>query len=138
MIVVDTNVLVYLFVQGPKTDLARRLLKSDPQWMLPPLWRHEFHNVLVTHIQTKRLSLDQAEGIWTKAVDLLADSEREADLPLALRMAVEYGVTGYDAQFLALAHAQEAVCVSEDKALKVKAPTGLVRSLGDYFGSAKA
>jgi len=138
VIVVDTNVLVYMFVQGPKTNLARRLLESDPQWMLPTLWRHEFHNVLVTHVQTKRLSLEQAEGIWKKAVDLLVDSEREVDLALALRMAVEYGVTGYDAQFLALAQAEEAVCISEDKALKVKSPAGSVKNLEDYFGSAKA
>ncbi|MGH7441267.1 MAG: type II toxin-antitoxin system VapC family toxin [bacterium] len=134
MIVVDTNILVYLFVQGPKTGLAKRLLEHDPQWILPTLWRHEFHNVLVTHVQTKRLSQDQAERIWEKVVDLLADSEREADMAAALRMALEYKLTGYDAQFLALAEAQGVFCLSEDKALKVRAPAGRVKSLEDYFG----
>ena len=134
MIVVDTNILVYLFVQGPKTKLAQRLLESDSRWILPVLWRHEFHNVLVTHVQTKRLSLDQAEGIWNRALDLLADSEREADLPLALRLAVDYKVSGYDAQFLALAYTLDAVCLSEDKTLKVRAAMGMVKSMEDYFG----
>lgn len=138
MIVVDTNILVYLFVQGPKTKPALRLLERDSEWILPVLWRHEFHNVMVTHVRTMRLSLDQAEGILDRAIDLLSDSEREADLTLALRMAADYGVTGYDAQFLALANSLNVVCLSEDKALKVKAPEGLVKSLDDYFELGKA
>jgi predicted nucleic acid-binding protein len=134
MIVADASVLVYLFINGPKTALAHRLLKSDPQWLLPPLWRHEFHNVLVTHVRTGRLSLDQACRAWGQAVGLLENSERPVDMEAALKLAVQHKLSGYDAQYLALAYVEGITCVSEDKALKAKAPAGLVRSMEEMLG----
>lgn len=133
MIVVDTNVLVYLFVAGPKTQLARLLLERDPAWLLPPLWRHEFHNVMATHVQTKRLSPSQATLLWQQALDLLGDSERDVDMTQALDIAFGSKISGYDAQFLALADAHGTVCVSEDKALKAKAKEGLVKNLDEML-----
>ena len=50
MIVVDTNVLVYLLVPGEHTEQAERVFRRDPVWAAPLLWRSEFRNVLAVSV----------------------------------------------------------------------------------------
>jgi hypothetical protein len=47
VIVVDANVLVYLFVAGAGSGKAERVLRRDPVWAAPLLWRSEFRNALL-------------------------------------------------------------------------------------------
>ena len=42
MIVVDSNVLAYLYLPGDYTALAEALLEHDHEWAGPVLWRSEF------------------------------------------------------------------------------------------------
>src|SRR5439155_280647 len=44
VIVVDTNLLVYLYVSGQNTAQAETVLVRDPVWVAPLLWRSEFRN----------------------------------------------------------------------------------------------
>ena len=46
MIVVDSNVLAYLYLPGEVTAAAEALLERDPDWQEPVLWRGEFRNIL--------------------------------------------------------------------------------------------
>lgn len=46
MIVVDANVMVYLFIRGPFTADAAATYRRDGSWNVPYLWRSEFRNVL--------------------------------------------------------------------------------------------
>lgn len=46
MIVVDSNVIAYLYLQGEHTAAAERLLLHEPDWAAPALWRSEFRNIL--------------------------------------------------------------------------------------------
>lgn len=41
MIVVDTNVLGYLFLTSEHSPWAERVLAKDPEWATPLLWRSE-------------------------------------------------------------------------------------------------
>ena len=47
MIVVDTNLLVYLYVRGQRSAQADAVYHRDQEWAAPMLWRSEFRNVLV-------------------------------------------------------------------------------------------
>lgn len=63
MIVVDTNIIAYLYLQGEHTVQAEKVLQKDSEWMAPPLWRSEFRNVLAFYLRQENLSLDDARAI---------------------------------------------------------------------------
>jgi predicted aldo/keto reductase-like oxidoreductase len=46
VIVADTNLIVYLLLEGPLSEVAERIFRSDPSWTAPGLWRTEFRNIL--------------------------------------------------------------------------------------------
>ena len=77
MIVVDSNVLVYLYLPTELTPQAEKLLRTDPEWVAPRLWRSEVRNVLGLYIRQKLITLEQAYRIQTSAETLLADREFE-------------------------------------------------------------
>ena len=117
MIVVDTNVVAYFFIEGEKTSAARDLWKQDPEWVLPPLWRHEFLNVLTTFCRAGGLDPEDAQSIWLQADDILAPCEQTVSLPDALSLAIESGISAYDAQFVYLARSMNTRLVTEDRQL---------------------
>ena len=57
MIVVDTNIIAYLYLPTDLTGQAERLLESDPEWAVPVLWRSEFRNVLALYLRKGLISL---------------------------------------------------------------------------------
>ena len=106
MIVVDTSVLMYYMIEGEKTDLARKVKEHDPGWIVPPLWKHEFINVLAviyTQKQKQGKDFSQYRLIWDNAFELFSESEISVDMSHALDLAVGNKVSAYDAQFVALA-----------------------------------
>ena len=60
MIVVDTNVLAYLYLPGEQTLDAKSLFQREPEWVAPPLWRSEFRNILAAYVRRKTPTFDLA------------------------------------------------------------------------------
>ncbi len=104
MIVVDTNVLAYLYLPGEYTAHAEALLKQDSQWAAPPLWRSEFRKILAGYIRRKTLTLDQALAVQNEAENLLAGSEFEVESHAVLELVKRSDCTAYDCEFIALAN----------------------------------
>jgi predicted nucleic acid-binding protein len=75
MIVVDTNVLAYLYLPTDYTAKAEGLLQHNPAWAAPTLWRSEFRNVLALYLRKDLLTLEQAVAIQAEAESLLHESE---------------------------------------------------------------
>lgn len=75
MIVVDTNLIAYLLIQGEHSAPARAVLRKDPAWVAPLLWRSEFRNVLATYMRRRLLSLGEALQLVREAEDLLRGGE---------------------------------------------------------------
>ncbi len=50
MIVVDTNIITYLFLPTDYTEQAEQLFRQARMWTAPVLWRSEFRNVLAHYI----------------------------------------------------------------------------------------
>jgi len=63
MIVADTNLLIYLYVQGQRTAESEAVLQRDPSWAVPLLWRSEFRNVLIGLVRRDVLSLEAVSAI---------------------------------------------------------------------------
>ena len=115
MIVVDTNVIAYALIEGDKTALAQQVAQKDPDWRVPALWRYEFLNVLATATRAEIINAQQAERLWNTGRGLLLQAERDIDGATSLKLAIESGVSAYDAQYIALAHSLNTHCVTEDK-----------------------
>jgi predicted nucleic acid-binding protein len=127
VIVVDTNVLAYLFIQGIHTPSAEALLVKEPQWVAPILWRNEFRNILAGYIRRGDVSFDGAYKILREAESLLAGNEYEPDSLQVLELVRDSECTAYDCEFVAVAMALNAKLVTMDKALLKAFPKVAVR-----------
>jgi predicted nucleic acid-binding protein len=134
VIVVDVNVVAYFLVEGEKTASARDLLRRDPDWRLPALWRHEFLNVLATFAREGGATIAEARTLWRWGVELFGHREQSVDMESALVLAAENRISAYDAQYIALARQLQTVCVTEDRRL-LKIFPALTRAM-QTFGTA--
>lgn len=103
MIVVDTNILAYLYLPGEFTEAAEALLESDPDWAAPVLWRSEFRNILAGYLRRGSLSFDQALAIQEEAESLLTGAEYEVDSRSVMMLVKDSDCSAYDCEFVALA-----------------------------------
>ena len=103
MIVVDSNVVAYLYLPGEFTAAAEALLAQDPDWSAPILWRSEFRNVLSGYLRRGQLTFGQALALQGEAEDLLRDAEHEVDSRSVLELVRDSECSAYDCEFVALA-----------------------------------
>jgi len=115
MIVVDANILAYLYLPTEFTPLAERLLEHEPDWRVPLLWRSELRNVLTLYLRRRLLNFDQAYAIQTEAETLLADREYTVDSFEVLRLVEDSECSAYDCEFVALARRLAVPLVTADQ-----------------------
>lgn len=115
MIVVDTNIITYLYLPTEYTALAERLLEQDPDWIVPSLWRSELRNVLAHYLRKRPLTFDKAFAIQSEAEALLAEREYDPDSYSVLRLVERSDCSAYDCEFVALAMELGAPLVTMDK-----------------------
>jgi predicted nucleic acid-binding protein len=128
VIVVDSNVLAYLYLPGEFTAAAERLLETDPDWHAPILWRSEFRNILAGYLRRGTLDFAQASAIQGEAESLLDGAEHMPDSRHVLELARDSGCTAYDCEFIALARTLGTPLVTMDGKL-LKAFPDIARSL---------
>ncbi len=123
MIVVDTNVIAYLFLGGEKTLQARQTLQKDPQWAAPILWRSEFRNVLAMYLKRGQLVLADALELVAEAESLLDGSEYRVESGQVLNLASTSPCSAYDCEFVALAQELGVPLVTSDAQLLKSFPS---------------
>lgn len=117
MIVVDTNILAYLYLPGDFTAQAEQLLVEQAQWAAPQLWRSEFRNILAGYMRRGALDLQQAIAVQREAEALLASGEHAVDSEAVLELVKSSNCSAYDCEFVALAQALGVKLVSMDATL---------------------
>lgn len=117
MIVVDSNVIAYLYLPGEHTAAAEALLEQDPEWAAPLLWRSEFRNILLGYLRRQAISFAQAMDLQSEAERLLEGAEFEVDSRAVLELARDSDCSAYDCEFVALAMKLDTQLVTMDKKL---------------------
>ena len=123
MIVVDTNVLAYLYLPSTHSRHAELLLERDGEWAAPLLWRSEFRNVLAGFMRRKALVFEQARALMLEAESLLAGHEYQVDSTRVLELVRDSDCSAYDCEFVALALQLDVRLVTMDSKLRRAFPT---------------
>jgi len=117
MIVVDSNVLAYLYLPGEYTAAAEALLEQDSDWAAPILWRSEFRNILAGCMRRKAITFEQANSLQREAESLLEGAEFELESVAVLELVRDSDCSAYDCEFIALAMKLDTKLVTMDKKL---------------------
>lgn len=115
MIVVDTNILAYLYLPGEYTALAEELLETTNSWAVPVLWRSNFRNILAGCLRRNELSFDNAIALQLEAESLVAGNEYEVDSLKVLELVRDSNCSAYDCEFVALARSLNTHLFTADK-----------------------
>ncbi|RME75151.1 MAG: PIN domain-containing protein [Chloroflexi bacterium] len=115
MIVVDTNIIGYLYLSSERSEQAEKALLKDTEWVAPILWRSEFRNVLAQYIRKNILSFEDAVRIMDEATRLMEGREYEVASMDVLQLVKGSTCSAYDCEFVALAQALGVLLVTVDK-----------------------
>ena len=122
MIVVDTNIISYFYLNSEYSTLAEQTFNKDPVWSVPLLWRSEFRNVLISYVRKNIITLPDAIEIFEFAEKLLKENEYEINYAQVLTLSHSSGCSAYDCEFVNLARDFAIPLVTEDKKILTNFP----------------
>ena len=140
-LVIDASVLIKFYVPESLSDRAGRLLanveKKDIELLAPDLIYPEAGNILWKKQRLKELTRSELEEITDAILSLPLKIEAlKSLLPLAVDIAIAYGIAVYSAIYVGLTKVYETTLVTADrKLLDLLAKTDLKDSviwLGSY------
>ncbi|HSQ16059.1 MAG TPA: type II toxin-antitoxin system VapC family toxin [Anaerolineales bacterium] len=133
MIVIDTNIIGYLYLSSEHSIRVEAALLRDPEWCAPLLWRSELRNVLAFYLRKNLLSLPEAQQIMEEAIQRLQGREYEIVSHQVLALAAESSCSAYDCEFVALAQDLDVHLVTTDKQILTQFPH-IALSLEEFTG----
>lgn len=134
MIVVDTNIIGYLYLTSEYSEQVEVLYRKEPLWAAPLLWRSELRNVLAYYLRKKLLSLSDASRVMDAATGLLGGREYQVPSMSVLELVTKSSCSAYDCEFVALAQALKTPLVTVDRQILEQFPA-LAVSLDDYLAA---
>ncbi len=115
MIVVDTNIIAYLYITGDRSQQSEDLLSYDSDWVAPILWRSEFRNVLARYLRKNLLNIDEVLLIIQQAETLLTGHEYDVSSAHIMQLVKSSQCSAYDCEFVALAQYLGVPLITSDK-----------------------
>ena len=103
MIVVDTSVIARLWVPNDMEELSYQVLRKDPDWVAPLLWRSELRNVLALYLRKNILELSSILQSMQEAEQLMESHAYEVNSTQVLQWVHNSSCSSYDCEFVALA-----------------------------------
>jgi len=115
MIVVDSNIIAYWLLPGEKMAEAESVWQRDSNWIVPPLWKSEFRNILAQYLRHKKLSLAESQALLKEAEAILEHKAYEVDSDWVLRLVNRSSCSAYDCEYVSLAQRFGVLLVTADK-----------------------
>ena len=131
MIVVDTNIISYLYISGDKSRQVEQLLSVEPHWCAPVLWRSEFRSVVGQYLRKNILSIEEVLLIMDQAETLLSENVFEVPSAQTMHLLSSSKCSAYDCEFVALARYLEVPLVTADKQILREFP-GIAKSIDTF------
>lgn len=122
MIVVDSSIIAHLYLNSERSDEAELILRKDPDWAAPVLWRSEFRNVLAFYVRKRILDLAASQSIMAAAEARMSGFEYEVRSPDVLRLAAGSGCSAYDCEFVVLSQRLGVPFVTSDRQVLARFP----------------
>ena len=133
MVVVDTNVLGYLLLEGEQTPHARALLAQDADWRSESFVMVEMTNVLAV-MRVRGMPLRDATIVLANAQIVIQPGLEVADHAQVLELAARRKISACDARFVAIARDLGTRLVTEDAKLRRAAPE-LTQSIAEALAA---
>jgi predicted nucleic acid-binding protein len=121
VLLIDTNVLAYLLIEGDRTPAAQALYERDPDWRSEMFILVEFSNVLATYVRTHALTVEEGLALLARAQSLMP-SLASASHAHALETAAQLRICAYDGRFICVAKELGTRLITEDAKLRTAAP----------------
>jgi predicted nucleic acid-binding protein len=122
VIVVDVNVIAYLWLPGELTPFAEKALRRDPEWLAPFLWRSEFRNILAGYLRRGSLGLEAARRCLEGAESHMTGHEFVVPSHRILPLLSATPCSAYDCEYAALALDRGVPLITADKQLLAAFP----------------
>jgi predicted nucleic acid-binding protein len=141
-LVIDASVLIKFYVPEILSDRAERLLasveKKEIDLLAPDLIYPEAGNILWKKQRLKELTRPEVEQITDAILWLPFKIEvSKSLLPVAVDIAIAYGMTVYDALYLSLAKVYETTMITADRKLVEALAKADLRDSITWLGSYK-
>ena len=131
MIVVDTNIIGYLYLSSERSEQAEQALLKDSEWIAPILWKSELQNVLAQYIRKGLLTFEDAVRVMDEATKLMEGMEYEVGYMGVLQLVKESTCSAYDCEFVSLARDLDVPLVTVDKQILREFPNDAI-SLDEF------
>jgi predicted nucleic acid-binding protein len=115
VIVADANVIAALWLPTSASDVAEDLVRRDPEWSAPLLWRSEFRSVLAAYLRRHALDLATAGRIAEDAEAHLHGREYQVSSLEVLRRVATSRCSAYDCEYVTLAMELGVPLVTHDR-----------------------
>ena len=115
MIVVDTNIILYLLLPNEKyNQLAFNLYEKDKNWVAPSLWRYEFLSILTLYQRKTIIKPNISKILFKKALEVV-ESRDLINVDHVFNAIENSTLSAYDCNFVGLSKETGLPLITEDK-----------------------
>lgn len=130
MIVVDTNIIAYLLIEGEFTEQVQKLRVEHPEWIAPRLWLDEFTNVLSVTERRKLMTPSITNATLELGCELMEGCSYDIPAQRVLGVSRRTGCSAYDSQYICLAEDLGLTLYTYDRGILSKCPDIAFRPAG--------